>query len=268
MADNNFDNTVKKSKKHSMKMMVAAIVCALAVVAAGFYFCTSELFFVKKIDVKDVSNGEYKRDNPYTDEEMLKGLEIEIGTGLYSFDKKKAESNVKYNLPHIKEIKLSRRWPSTVVAKVEYENPAFYISVSDKLYILSENLKVIEKTETAETIEVDSLVFLETGKVDNCIVGEMLGIPEDSIELVEELRKTLDEYSVLRNVKLIDISDKFDVSLMYDSRFEVKLGDSKNLGTKIDFMKRIIADRGDVSPGGTIDVSNVESKEAVYKKFG
>jgi len=268
MSDNSFDTTVKKSKNRSRKSAALAFVCIFLIAVLGLYFCTSKLFFVKKIVVKNVSADEKDTSVPYTSEEMLSGLGINIGDGLYSFNKKDAQNSAKYNLPYIKEIKISRRWPSTLVAKAELEKAAFYMSVSDELYILSDGLKVLEKTTDAEKIELGALMLLKTGKVDNCIVGEMLGIDSDLAAIISELTAILEENSILNKVEFIDVSDKFDISLMYESRFEILLGDSKNLKSKIEFMKRIIDDRGDATSGGTIDVSDEESREAVYKKFG
>ena len=175
MAENGFDATVKKSKKNKRKNALIAFVCVCLVLAAGIFYCMSELFFVKSISVKNTSEDDGNGAFPYSDEEMLEGLGIKTGQQLYGFDVKEAQDNAIYNLAYIKDIKLSRRWPSTVVAKVELENPSFYVSVSDDLYILSDNLKVLERTGNVEKIEVSSLILLQAGKIDNCIVGEKLG---------------------------------------------------------------------------------------------
>ena len=267
MAENSFDATVKKSKKNKRKNAIVALVCVCLVLAAGIYYCVSELFFVKKILVKNVTENAVNDAFPYTDEEMLDGLGVEIGQKRYSFDANQAQDNAIYSLAYIKDIKLSRRWPSTVVAKVELENAAFYVSVSDELYVLSDNLKVLERTGNVEKIELSNLILLQPGKIDNCIVGEELGISEDLAGIISDISRELSENSLLGNVSVIDVRDKFDIKLMYSSVFEIVLGDSKNLGSKIDFMKRIIEDRGENSAGGTIDVSSAEKREAVYKKF-
>ena len=267
MAESSFDATVKNSKRNKRKSAVIALICICLVVSAGLLYCMSELFFVKKILIKNITEGSETVEFPYTDEEMLTGLGIKKGDELYGFNTKEAQNSAVYNLAYIKEIKLSRRWPSTVVAKVELENAEFYVSVSGDLYILSENLKVLEKTSDAEKIEMYNLILLETGKVDHCIVGEKLGVGDDVADIIRDITKELSEKSLLGNISVIDVKDKFNIKLMYSSVYEVILGDSKSLKTKVDFMNRIIADRGENTAGGTIDVSDAEKREAVYKKF-
>lgn len=268
MANADFDATVKKEKIKKIKKRIVAFFVVAVIVVLGLFVCSENLFFVKKMDVKIDTEHEYTSfENPYTDDEMLKGLGIEKGIGLYSFDAKQAENNAKYNLPYINHIKISRRWPSTVVARIKLEMPTYYISVENNLYILSDNLKVLEKTKDFEKIELGSLILLECDTIHSCIVGEKLGIHKDTEDIIYELDEKLCEFEVKKDISRINVSDKFNISIMYKTRYEVLLGDSKSIGTKIEFMKRIIEDRADDVSGGIIDVSDEESREAVYKKF-
>ncbi|MBQ7399411.1 MAG: FtsQ-type POTRA domain-containing protein [Clostridia bacterium] len=263
-----FDTTVKNKKKQNKKNLVIALLAVLIILILGLYFCFAKLFFVKSVDIKDNTDkvvfvGEF----PYTQEQMLEGLGIKKGIGLYDFDLSEAQSNAKYNLPYIKEIKLSRRWPSTIVAKTVLEAPTYYVSVDNDLYILSDELKVLEKTDSSETIELNTLIHLECKAIHSCIVGEKMGISEDIENIIYELEEKLLENDVQNEITSINVSDKFNISLTYGTRYVVKLGDSGSLGTKIEFMKRIVEDRtGDVV-GGTIDVSDEDNREAIYKKF-
>ena len=94
-----------------------------------------------------------------------------------------------------------------------------------------------------------------------------MGISEDIENIIYELEEKLLENDVQNEITSINVSDKFNISLTYGTRYVVKLGDSGSLGTKIEFMKRIVEDRtGDVV-GGTIDVSDEDNREAIYKKF-
>ena len=97
-----FDKTVKKHKKKRRKSGIAAIVMAVLLVIAGIYFCYTKLFFVEKVDVVVTdSNG---TSLVYSDEEVLSGLGIKKGDGLYSFAASDAEELAKYNLPYFEKI--------------------------------------------------------------------------------------------------------------------------------------------------------------------
>ena len=260
-----FDSTVKRKKRQRIRNTAIAVVIALVLVVIGLYFCSEKLFFVKKIDIVE-QKSEFVGKFPYTEEQMLEGLGIQKGIGLYDFDANKAQKDAKYNLSYIKQIKISRRWPSTVVAKTTLEAPYYYVSVGDDLYIVSDELKVLEKTESSEKIELYSLIYLDC-EIHSCIVGESLGVSEDIAEIIYELDEKMSENGVKNEVSSINASDKFDISITYGTKYVVKLGDSKSLGTKLEFMKRIIEDREGDIVGGTIDVSDEKNREAVYKKF-
>ena len=268
MAKANFDATVRNSKINRLKRTLISLLVVAIVVVLGIFVCSENLFFVKGIDVKNVSRDEYTVvANPYTDDEMLEGLGIEKGMGLYDFEATASEGRAKYNLPYIRQIKISRRWPSTVVAKVEFEVPTYYTSVENNLYIISDSLKVLEKTKNYEKIELNSLILLECNQIHNCIEGEKLGLPEDVEKIINDLDEQLKAFEVKKEISHINVSDKFNLSVMYGTKYSIKLGDPKNLDTKIEFMKRIIEDRADDNSGGVIDVSDEDSREAVYKKF-
>lgn len=263
-----FDTTVKNSKKKKRRNIVISIVLIAIILVLGFYVCSENLFFVKSVDIKDkTEDNEFVGQFPYTEEEMLEGLGLRTGVGLYDFDASEAETSAKYNLPYIKQIKVSRRWPSTIVAKTVLEIPEYYVSVDDDLYIVADNLKVLEKTSSPEKIELMTLIHLECKNIHSCIVGEKLGVSEDIEKIIYELEQKLGENNVKNQITSINLSDKFNLSINYGTRYIVKLGDSKSLGTKIEFMKRIIEDRTDDISGGTIDVSDEKNREAIYKKF-
>ena len=265
-SETDFDAVVKHSKKKKIRNTVVCLLLLAAIIGAGIYFCFAKLFFVKNLVISE-ENTEFVGAFPYSEDEMLSGLGIEMDMGLYSFDVAEAQKNAKYSLSYIKDIKISRRLPSTVVAKTTLEVPSFYVSVADDLFIVSDSLKVLEKTDSPEKIELYSLMFLECDDIHSCIVGEKLGIPEDTEQLIIELCDNMTEYGVKNEVSSINVSDKFSIFLNYGAKYIVKIGDSKSLGTKLEFMKRIIEDRtGDVV-GGTIDVSDEKNREAIYKKF-
>ena len=261
-----FDAVVKRGKSKKLRNTVICLLLLVAIIGIGLYFCFTEFFFVKNLVISE-EKSEFVGAFPYSNEEMLEGLGIEKGIGLYSFDAATAQNNAKYNLSYIKDIKISRRPPSTVVAKTTLEVPSYYVSVANDLFVVSDSLKVLEKTDSPEKIELYSLMFLDCDDIHSCIVGEKLGIPEDTEQLIIELCDKMTEYGVKNEVSSINVSDKFSISLNYGAKYIVKLGDSKSLGTKLEFMKRIIEDRTGDIVGGTIDVSDEKNREAIYKKF-
>lgn len=264
-SDNNFDKTVKKQKFNRRKGVVIAIIAALVIVVIGVYFCFSKLFFVKNIVVVEKEESEFE--SPYTEQQLYDGLGIEKGKGLYSFDASETEEKAAYNLTYFKEINISRKWPGTVCLNVVLEEPAFYCEISDKIYIVSKDLKVLEYTSDSKKIKLLSLIYLETPGIHNCIVGEKLGLDENSEKNISELLAKFEEYAISENITSLNITDRFNVEFMYDTVYLVKLGDMKNLDAKILLLTKIVEDRKGNMSGGVIDLSNASKKEAKFDKF-
>ena len=268
MTQSDFDYTVTSKKKSKRKNTVLAVFFVLVLLIIGMYFCASNLFFIEKLVIDDdTDDDDFPGRFQYTSEQILDGLGLKKGEGLYTFDEKAALEDAKYNLPYIKKIRLARRPFSTLVAKTELESPEYYTLVDNNLYIISDTLRVLEKTNASQKIELFSLIYLDCRQIHSCIVGEKLGVPLDIEKVIYDIQEQLDENDVENEITSIDISDKFNIYMTYGTRYEVKLGNSKNLGTKIEFMKRIIEDRAGDFVGGTIDVSDEKNREAVYKKF-
>lgn len=259
------DDVVKKVKFNKRKGILLAVVLAVIILVVGVYFCFAKLFFVKNVEVVVTQKTVFE--NPYTDEQLYSGLGIEKGKGLYSFDATTAEKNAGYNLPYFKEVKISRRWPSTVVAKVVLEEPAFYCEIADNLYVVSKDLKVLEYITNARKIKLNSLIYLKTSGIHNCIVGKKIGINDNSEKIILELLAKFSEKGIANNVTSLDVTDEFDIEFMYDTVYLVKLGDIKNLDAKMHYLVKIIEDREGNIGGGVIDLNNVSNKEAKFDKF-
>ena len=249
----------KKIKKNKAKSKIIGILFLLVIVVIGVYFCYVKFFTLKNIKVV----GECV----YTEEQMMQGMGLKEGMGIYDKTQKEIQKEVKYNLPYINEIKISRRWPHTIVAKVEKSEPTFYVSIADDLYILSQGLRVLSKTNSAEDIEVNSLCLLEFDSILSCVEGEYLEISDQNLDCINAVVDILTVHDEMSYVKVIDIKDRFDINLQYKNVYHVKLGDVKNLDVKIRFMQKILEKINVSGVAGIIDVSDEDAREATFKNF-
>lgn len=253
------DEVSKDIKKNKAKGRLAGILFLVAIVVVGIYLCYNKFFNLEKLEIQG--------NCPYTEEEMIKGMGLEKGIGIYDKSQKEIRQSVKYNLPFLNSIKISRRWPSTIVAKVEEAIPTFYIAIGEDLYVLSQGLRVLSITKEVEMIEVNSLVFLQIDDIFSCVEGEYLEISEENQAIIEELVAALGEHNELNNVSVIDIRDRFNISLLYNKTYEIKLGDRKNFDIKIRFMQKILEKIHGTGASGIIDVSDEEAREGTFKNF-
>jgi hypothetical protein len=62
------------------------------------------------------------------------------------------------------------------------------------------------------------------------------------------------------------MKNKYDISLMHDTRYSVKIGDRTNLDKKILLMKTVIDDKISVGETGSVDVTDEDIKIVIFKK--
>lgn len=247
----------KEREKNKNRLIAACVL--LIIIIAGIVLCYGKLFKIKRL----VVSGEC----PYSEEEMLEGMGLAVGDTLYGKTEKEIKQNVKYKLAYIDNIEIYRIWPDTVKAKVEKANPTFYISIEDTMYVLSQSLRVLSKTDDIEKIELEKLVPLEIGGIKSCVEGEYLLADSNSEQIVKDLYDLLNEYEVFDEITYIDVTDRFDIRLTYGTKFTVKLGDKINLEPKIQFMLTIINEKSKDGSGGIVDVSDDEVKEGTFESY-
>ena len=248
--------SIKKNKLQAKRRnILAALTFLMAVVIVGGFLCYAKLFKIQKL----VIVGEC----PYNEQEMLNGMGISVGETLYGKKNEEIKQNVKYNLAYIDNIEISRVWPDTVKVKVEQANPTFYVSVENTMYVLSQSLRVLSKTD----IELKKLVAVEIKDIKSCVEGEFLKADSDSEEFLRQLYELLNKYEIFAETTNIDVTDRFNVTMMYGTKYMIKLGDKINLESKIKFMVTILEQKQKDRESGIIDVSDDQVKEATFESF-
>ena len=247
-----------KEKEKSKNRLIAAAVL-LVIVIVGIVLCYGKLFKIKRLVISG--------DCPYTQEQMLEGMGLAVGDTLYGKTEKEIKQNVKYKLAYIDNIEITRIWPDTVKAKVEKANPTFYISIEDTMYVLSQSLRVLSRTDDIENVELEKLIPVEIGGIKSCVEGEYLLADSNAQDIIKELYRLLNEYEVFDEITYIDVSDRFDIRLMYGTKFTVLLGDKINLEPKIQFMLTIIKEKSKDGSSGIVDVSDDEVKEGTFESY-
>lgn len=250
----------KKNKNKIKKIAFAVAVIGLSLFAAGVVVF-DKLFVVNNIEIHG--------NNEYTAEEAAifgKEIGIEKGMHLFSFDREEKALEAKYRLSLFDSVSVSLSLPDTVVLNVKEAIPCFYISKNHEHYILSEELRVISRTENAADAEALALIKAEIGNIEKCIVGEFLAVDDDNAEIFKSLYDILAEEGVAADVSEIDTTDKFNINLQYKGRFAVKIGSKEDLVSKVRFMAAI-EQKLKVDDSGYIDVSDETGREGTFLPF-
>ncbi len=209
--------------------------------------CVAVFLNVKTITINGIEKYEYDK--------IMEYVPIVEGDNIFSFEADVIEQNIKQSLPYIGEVDIKRDLPTTVEINIIEEKPYFAAELAGDTYLISSNLKVLEKVKD-QKVESLELTELSLNSVRRCIVGsEIEFVDERTLDALQMLYQSFETNYIETKINAVDVRSRFDIYINYDDRFEVYLGDTDNIDIKIRFLVGII-DELDEGSKGKIDVSN------------
>lgn len=205
--------------------------------------------FLKATHIEVVGNSRYSA------EEILQSAEISSGDNLLRIVSESHGALVERRLPYVEECTVDIKLPNKVIITVREAEPYMYTAVGSDCFLLSQGLKVLERTELSDK-RLSSLLCVKTGAVSGCVVGSVCKFSDEREgDDIVEICNCIQQSGIYDKVKSIDISNRFAVYLDYDGRFEVYLGRVDYMSIKINFLVELVA-QFEPHEEGTIDLSN------------
>ncbi|MCR5577078.1 MAG: FtsQ-type POTRA domain-containing protein [Oscillospiraceae bacterium] len=241
---------VKEDEQHfSLRELLSSlsgpIMFFLVVVAV--IFVMSVFFRVSDIQVRGNSH--------YTDEEIIRAIDIEEGDNLFFFDRFAALSRVFAKLPYIDEVSVERSLPNKVIITVSESQALAYLVLGEEKWTIDHSCKVLGKANDDELVGLIPIDGISPGTL---MIGEALETADKDEEIVDyiaEVLYQLEERGLYKQVGRVDFSDPRRVTFTYGGKYTVVLGDASNLeykfGMLVSAMSQLLD--GDV---GIINVSD------------
>ncbi len=186
----------------------------------------------------------------YTSEQIVSASGLETGENMFRIDKFKAIDAIKAKLPYVKEVTVRRRLPGRLVINVVESTPFAYVAWGDKYYILSDTLKVLEAA-SAPPEGASELVGIVT---PNTTVGEII-VADDDAAPVLNMFSALSGSFAEGGVTQIDMSQPYQLSIVYQGRARIFIGGQDNLARKLALVKYVL-DENSSNEYAEIDVSS------------
>lgn len=232
-----------KPRRHSS---ISAPLMFIVVIVATI-FVMSVFFRVSDIEVTGNTH--------YTDEEIIRAIDIEQGDNLFFFDRFAAISRVFAKLPYIEEVSVIKKLPNKVTIEIVESTALAYIKLGDERWTLDHNCKVLGKAADGETGQLVEVSGISPGTL---LIGEQLTTADGDAAVVEQLAEVLyqiQERGLTSYISLVDITDTNDVQLSYAGRYTVKLGNSSGTEHKFGMLVSVVAKLG-AEDVGLIDLSD------------
>lgn len=241
----------RRKKNKRKKLIIRSVICFLFL-CIGVILVLTMFFNINEITVTG--------DAVYSSEDIINTSDVVVGDNLIFISKDEINEKISTELPYVDSVKIKRHLPSgleLIITKTE----AKYAIIQDGYYtLLNKNGKVLESG--LEFIG-ENITLLNMGEITSAELGNTV-IPEnekvfDKLVLIS----SASEECGLTDITSIDLSDIYNIKLVYQGRITLELGetDKDNTSKKLAFGKSALETQNEENEyyRGTINLT-VEGK--------
>lgn len=222
----------------------------------------SMVIFFRVQTIEVVGNGYY------SPEEIVQAAGVAEGDNLLTVSRGSVAGNIMAQLPYIESVRVTRNLPNTLLLTVSEFDATYAVTDTEgDWYLITANGKVTEKVEAREAkshIQVTELT------IEPPTVGEIIQVHADEEEelaaqgqlnALTSLLTEIENAELVKQIVSVSVPSSYHISVSYEGRFAVDLGNTERLDYKLEFLKKVIAEQKEYA-SGTIDLSLSEGEEA------
>lgn len=246
------------AKPFNRNRFLLRLATAAAVVLA--LFAGMSIFF--KVDESKILVAGAQK---YTAHDVAQASGVQNGDGLLGLSKAKIAARICKKLPYVDRVRVGIKLPDTV--HIEIEERTVVYAVSDMMsnwWLLNAEGRIIDKADAAAVkshtqilgVKIVSAVLGEQAVASEVATttptdGEVLPVVSGKSQLDSALLLigALEKNGVMGNVDSVDVSDLTRLTLVYEDRFRINLGDNSKMDYKIASVKACIKKLGDYDQG-------------------
>lgn len=221
------DNAKKKQRRARKRrtMTPFLIVASVFVFAAAVYLCLTMLFNVDRIVIEG--------NTLYPERDLIETSGIEKGENLFEVDTAYAETKLYSVYSYIEEVEVKRSFPNAVTVVITEAEPFSVIEEADGYTLVSTRGKVLERGLEEVPDGMLSVRGLST-----------VTSTEDDVKRMELMKKIVNAMKKLEmeDYVFLDLSDTLEISMIYDNRVKVVLGNELELEYKLQFVNKVITE--------------------------
>ena len=219
-----------------------------------FFLVIVAVIFVMSVFFR-VSDIQVRGNTHYTDEEIIRAIDIEEGDNLFFFDRFAALSRVFAKLPYIDEVTVERSLPNRVIITVTESQALAYIVLGEENWTIDHNCKVLGKANDDELQGLIPILGISPGTL---MIGETLETAdgdEQIVEFIAEVLEQLEGRGLYTRVGRVDFTDPEQVEFTLGDKYTVRIGNSSAIDYKFGMLISVLSQllEGDV---GIINVSD------------
>ena len=183
--------------------------------------------------------------------QIINEASVPNNTNIFYLNIGKVQADIKDN-PYVKDVKITRSLPSTLVIEVTERSAAFYAEKDKKFIIIDKEGLVLEQRDDLTNLK---LVKLEGVNTNNAQVGKVI-CASDSAKLdeINKITEIILNNSSCKSITKVNINDSTDIQLFYNDMC-IKLGTIDDMTNKLNEAINIITKQNLSNSKGYVDVS-------------
>ena len=249
------------AKPFSRNRFLLRLITAVAVVVA--LILGISLFF--RVEVVTVSGAE-----KYTPYMVQEASGIQKGDKLLTLDKIRASGKIIAALPYVENVRIGIQLPATVNIEITEMDVVYSAKdASGAWWLLNADGRVVIGADSATAgghTKLIGVALLDPVSGQQALAADVVVSLGDNTQTTQNLPggprlsaalsilQYLEDNSIIGTVASVDVTDLNDIQLWYGQQYQVKLGDTTQLGYKIQCMKSAIAKLEDYQEG-ILDIS-------------
>ena len=194
----------------------------------------------------------------FNESEVIAASGIDIGDGLFSLPTWEISKNIKKNMPLAESVTVTKTPFGKVTIDIKLRKLDYFTKIGDKYYAIDESLTVLDSNASGSKYSAYGAVLVKLPAVREPILGQPL-VFYDTVEEENEEGETLYELrdeSFYRYVSKfltalseskyhaaangVILTEKFDVTLIYDGKYQIRFGSVSDLDVKLRILDEIL----------------------------
>lgn len=244
-----YEKKLKKVMRN--RRILTGIIAAVAVAAVFAVLSVTVLFNVSEINVA-------KPGTHYKAEQILDAAGVEVGDNMIMTDWNRVKARVEEKLPYVLSLDIEKKLGGTVTFTVKDDKAALIFKTADGYAIADSNGKTLELVK--DKPKNSGLTLLTVKNTLNAKPGETISFADESEKALYDEICTAIKSANITGITGIDIHDRKNIYLEYQSRYRLYLGDNSEIEYKLKEAKKVIAQEDESNPNqiGEINLSIVK----------
>lgn len=241
--------------KRNIRIITVLILILLLVFLIG-YFVLTTYFDIETVIVDGTGKYSYV--------EIKEKSGVTEGQIIFTVSERKIEEKLKRAFPFVKRVEVIKEYPSSVNIVIYEETPLFYIFYDGEYYVLTNELKVLERFEDQTRLKImyPDLKEIKAPEIYKIVAPNRIVFEnERDLRYLCEFLVELSEWEGFERTEDIDISEKYDITFLYDNRITVYFGNRYDLEDKLKIADAMLATFSD-DWKGSFFIKNIEESIA------